>query len=326
MLGWFMVSVYAAALFVYTFVPLPTDGAAWCAAHHVGHNFHPFQFVDDIRRETAGLTLTQTLESFVFLQVFFNIVLFIPFGAFMRRYFGRSILVSTLAGFATSVFIETSQYTGIFGIYPCSIRVGDVDDVITNTAGALLGALLAPAVLWWVTDARALSAKRLEPRPVTVWRRWTGMVLDALLFALTEVTVQLAFRVVHWMSAGEFSHDMPWEGVVASVMALLLVFVIPAAGGRGASAGQKIVWLTPKWTAADGTLTDSNAAMRILRSLIVAGPWAVSEYLPGPWGAIGGIVVFAALVMVPFTRSHRSLSGVLTGAQFVDSRSTVSHV
>ena len=37
---------------------------------------------------------------------------------------------------------------------------------------------------------------------------------------------------------------------VRGSLPVLSVFVVPAAGGRGASAGQKIVWLTPKWLTA----------------------------------------------------------------------------
>lgn len=321
MIGWLMVCVYAMALFVYTFVPLPDDGVAWCAANHIGHNFHPFQFVSDIRRDTAGMSLLQTIESFTFLQVFFNVVLFIPFGAFVRRYFGRSIPASIGLGFLTTVFIETSQYTGIFGIYPCSIRVGDVDDVIMNTLGAAIGAILAPALLWWLEDPRALTARRLQPQPVTVWRRWTGMVIDAVLFGTAVFATEVVIRVVRWMVLKETPGTATWESAVSTIVAVLFVFLLPALSGKGASAGQTVVWLTPTWVSRDGTaLTDGNIAQRILRSLVVIGPWAISDFLPTPFSAIGYLVVLTALIMVPFTRSHRSLSGVLTGAVIVDAR------
>ena len=39
------------------------SGAAWCAAHTVGSNTHPFAFVSDIRRETSGMSLTQAAVS-----------------------------------------------------------------------------------------------------------------------------------------------------------------------------------------------------------------------------------------------------------------------
>ncbi|MFT3943940.1 MAG: VanZ family protein [Ancrocorticia sp.] len=363
MLGWAAVCVYTTALFVYTLMPLPENGAAWCATHSVRSNFTPFGFINDIQRETVGMSTAQILRSNVVLQVVFNVVLFLPFGAIMHRYFGRGIVFTTLAGLATSTFIEASQYTGIFGIYPCAIRVADVDDLIMNTAGALIGALIAPLLLWWMPSARQLAAKRLAPRRVTAARRWTGMLLDAALFLGIQMGTTVVLFMGRWLLAGSAPVEgASWEPLVAGGVALVVVFVGPALTGRGASAGQKIVWLTPKWISRDGThLTDGNLALRIARSLVVAGPYVASELvasvselvastvtvasataatstaahaatatattaaisastLSGVLGLVSTLAVLLAILMVLGSRTHRSLSGWLTGAMFVDSR------
>lgn len=330
MIGWLAVCVYGSALVVYTFVPLPSDGAAWCAEHAARANTNPFQFVDDIRRKTAGMSLTQSARSPVVLQVVFNVVLFVPFGAILRRYFGRGVVFTTVAGLLTSLAIESLQYTGLLGIYPCAIRVADVDDVITNTLGALIGALLAPAFLWWMPSAKRASEKRLQPRKVTVWRRWTGMAIDAALFFILSAAVSVAYNVYELLARGAVSQEQPqWVLIVSVVLPVLSVFVVPAAGGRGASAGQKIVWLTPKWI--DGnTLTDSNPVMRIARSLIVVGPWVATDFLSdgstakGVIGLVSAVILFLTVVMVPFTANRRSFSGFITRAVFVDSRDPVA--
>ena len=330
MIGWLAVCVYGSALVVYTFVPLPSDGAAWCAEYAARANTNPFQFVDDIRRKTAGMSLTQSARSPVVLQVVFNVVLFVPFGAILRRYFGRGVVFTTAAGLLTSLAIESLQYTGLLGIYPCAIRVADVDDVITNTLGALIGALLAPAFLWWMPSAKRASEKRLQPRKVTVWRRWTGMAIDAALFFILSAAVSVAYNVYELLARGAVSQEQPqWVLIVSVVLPVLSVFVVPAAGGRGASAGQKIVWLTPKWV--DGnTLTDSNPVMRIARSLIVVGPWVATDFLSdgstakGVIGLVSAVILFLAVVMVPFTANRRSFSGFITRAVFVDSRDPVA--
>lgn len=330
MIGWLAVCVYGSALVVYTFVPLPSDGAAWCAEHAARANTNPFQFVDDIRRKTAGMSLTQSARSPVVLQVVFNVVLFVPFGAILRRYFGRGVVFTTAAGLLTSLAIESLQYTGLLGIYPCAIRVADVDDVITNTLGALIGALLAPAFLWWMPSAKRASEKRLQPRKVTVWRRWTGMAIDAALFFILSAAVSVAYNVYELLARGAVSQEQPqWVLIVSVVLPVLSVFVVPAAGGRGASAGQKIVWLTPKWV--DGnTLTDSNPVMRIARSLIVVGPWVATDFLSdgstakGVIGLVSAVILFLTMVMVPFTANRRSFSGFITRAVFVDSRDPVA--
>lgn len=336
-LGWCAVCLYLTALVVYTVLPLPDAPAQWCASHAVGHNLHPLAFMDDIRRETAGMAPLVALRSTVVLQVVFNVLLFVPLGVVLRRYFARGILGSTLIGFATSVLIETSQYTGLFGIYPCAYRVGDVDDVLTNTLGAFLGAVVAPALLWWMPSARALAARRLEPRPVTTGRRWMGMLVDALSFAGISFAVGVLVQVVGWLWGVEDEVATPlWTDGIPAVAAVLLVFVLPAWHNRGASLGQTAVWLTPKWVSRDGTrLEDASPLRRVLRSLVVVGPWAAAPWLVEligntPWGehgpaelirGLGVLAVVAAVVMVPFTRTHRSLSGILTGAVFVDARS-----
>ncbi|WP_407319692.1 VanZ family protein [Isoptericola halotolerans] len=93
--------------------------------------------------------------------------------------------MSTASALAASLLIELTQYTGIYGLIGCSYRVADVDDVLTNTLGGLLGALMAPLVLRWMPQPRELAGSRLDPRPVTVWRRWLGMVVD--LFAVSAL-------------------------------------------------------------------------------------------------------------------------------------------
>ena len=49
-----------------------------------------------------------------------------------------------LVSFAFTVFIEVGQLTGFFFMYPGSYRLCDVDDLICNTLGGVLGA--------WITS------------------------------------------------------------------------------------------------------------------------------------------------------------------------------
>ena len=81
-----------------------------------------------------------------------------PLGFLARAVFKRSLLVSTLITAGLSLAIELTQLTGIWGVYDCAYRIFDVDDLMTNTAGGLLGATLALA---WVTARR--REERLTP-------------------------------------------------------------------------------------------------------------------------------------------------------------------
>ena len=143
--GSFVVSLYGAALVSYTLLPLPPLDSAWCAKAHTVPQLVPFHTLDDFSKEmaTGGSLLVAIM------QVVFNVVLFVPWGMIVRRYYHWRGRWAVLSGFAISLLIEVTQGTGMWGLYACSYRVADVDDLIANTAGAFIGALLAPALLWW---------------------------------------------------------------------------------------------------------------------------------------------------------------------------------
>ena len=102
---------------------------------------------DEVRRETAGMSPVAAAKSIVVLQVVFNVLLFLPWGIFARGFAGWAVVRSTVTAALASLLIEVTQYTGVFGLIGCSYRIGDVDDLITNTLGGLRGALAAPLVM-----------------------------------------------------------------------------------------------------------------------------------------------------------------------------------
>lgn len=121
--------LYAIGLLCFTLYPMPEDPAAYCAAHHLTPQLNPLQFMGDIR--TDGLS--------AIMQLALNVVFFLPLGFIMGRVFRWPIAAALPFGFATSLTIETLQLTGFLGLYPCSYRLFDVDDLMTNTLGAMLG-------------------------------------------------------------------------------------------------------------------------------------------------------------------------------------------
>ena len=158
--------LYLAGLLIFTLLPLPSDPVAACAAIIHWDNFTPlgsFVAVADQFRE--GESLRGTLYA---LSILLNIALFVPLGSLaettwrirrMRRApegapadgsrLARSIphrrvLAWVAIGCVVSCLIELTQYTGLFGVVPCSYRVVDIDDVIMNTLGTYAGVRLLP--------------------------------------------------------------------------------------------------------------------------------------------------------------------------------------
>ena len=158
--------LYLAGLLIFTLLPLPSDPVAACAAIIHWDNFTPLgSFVAVADQFRDGESLRGTLYA---LSILLNIALFVPLGALaettwrirrMRRApegapadgsrLARSIphrrvLAWVAIGCAVSCLIELTQYTGLFGVVPCTYRVVDIDDVIMNTLGTYAGVRLLP--------------------------------------------------------------------------------------------------------------------------------------------------------------------------------------
>jgi len=87
-------------------------------------------------------------------NLFGNIVLFIPLGFLAVLALRRSLVLIVGLGAALSLLIETAQFV-------LGDRWSDIDDVLLNTTGTLLGALAATAA---VAAARRRAARRSPDR------------------------------------------------------------------------------------------------------------------------------------------------------------------
>ncbi|MCI6242644.1 MAG: VanZ family protein [Agathobacter sp.] len=135
--------LYFLCLFALVFFPIPDMAEA---AQLSGYEIQliPFHFIADIVRESPlVITDLHTYLPAVFnravLQVVFNVMMTIPFGMLLRYYFGCSGKKVVVCSFLLSLFIEIGQLTGMFFMYSGSYRLCDVDDLMANTLGGLIG-------------------------------------------------------------------------------------------------------------------------------------------------------------------------------------------
>ncbi len=268
------VSIYGVALVAYTL--LPTPGAdSWCSTDHGGTmELDALHSIDDIRWAVSAYGPVGALTSFTVLQVAMNVVLFVPWGVLARRYFHMPFVLAVLSGAFASLAIELTQYSGGLTLVGCQYRVADIDDLIANSLGALIGAILAPLFLFWMPPARALAAERLRPRRVTGLRRAAAVLVD-----LTILWV-VAFAVAHLFAGvsavGSIGPSM-WADRAGALLVGWLAVAVPTLGGSGRTWGQRMLWLRPAWH--DGAR--AVRARAVTRAVVGAGLYAAAMAAAG---------------------------------------------
>ncbi|MFD2417910.1 VanZ family protein [Amycolatopsis pigmentata] len=148
------VAVYACLVAAAVFFPLPGPGA-----HPPAQTIQlvPFQWTSDVGRELRerGLSIAHAITMPAFEGATLNVALFVPLGIFARLLWKRGAVGTGLLGFACSLLIETTQLSANWGTAPFQYRTFDVDDLIDNTTGALLGWVVGAVVLaLWTSRVR----------------------------------------------------------------------------------------------------------------------------------------------------------------------------
>lgn len=305
---WAAALVYFWAIWAFTLLPLPEPGTIRCA----GVNTDLLAMRHDISLALArhGFSVG-LLTDVAILQIGLNVLLFVPLGFFLRVLGNRGIIVATLSGLAVSLVVEFTQLTGVWGLYPCAYRVFDVDDLVTNTTGALLGSVIALLVPG-LRGRRSSEIDATRPRPVTRTRRALAMVCDLLTLVLVSAAIEILIRAVLLYGLGrrDLIVEDSWTGVVSlgAVLAVFLVWVM----WTGRPPGDTAVQL--RYTG--GRLPVFLA--RVLRFAGGIGGYGVLE-LAGWSGAaaVFAVVAFGAWI---FTAQGRGLPGILSGQGLADQR------
>jgi len=118
---------------------------------------HPFQWITDIHTELLkhGEPLSRWFLTQTFQQACLNVLLFVPLGVLARILWRRGLTGTFLIGFAASLLIEITQVTANFGTAPYVYRIFDVDDLVNNTLGAVVGWVFGALLLALVRGKRS---------------------------------------------------------------------------------------------------------------------------------------------------------------------------
>lgn len=306
--------VYFLAIWTYTLLPLPDPSQIVCATPQL----NPFEFVFDIR--SAMSRTANPLTDAAMLQLLLNILLFIPLGFFVRLMTRRGIAVIAATGLALSVLIELTQLTGVWGLYPCAYRLFDVDDMLTNTLGALIGgafSLVLPARHRLRGEGGIADAS--APRPVSAGRRLLAMLCDVIAANLIALTAGVGVQGLVYLTAGVDAvadSDALVDAATGSAP-LVICFVVLLSTGR--TIGNAAVQLT--FTGA----RLPQIVARILRYVGGIGGFLLLGLLPteiGSWLIL--IFVTVSVVLVFTTVDRRGLPGLVSGQRLIDSRQASS--
>ncbi len=306
---WVAAVIYFWAIWAYTLLPLPETADISC----VSPSLNVFAFVDDL---SGALSRGHLLTDPAFLQLALNVVLFVPLGFFLRVLGGRGILVALAVGLAVSALIETTQVTGVWGIYPCAYRMFDVDDLLTNTLGAVIGSLIA-----LIVPARHRGFVKVAdpgaPRPVTKWRRFLAMLSDYLGAFFVAATLAIGTQLLLIVVGAD---ELVQAGILASLVgtagAALLWLVVTLASG------QTIGDLAVRLEYRGGPLPEMLA--RFVRWLAGVGGYILLGAVPwGLSGIVTSVYLLAALIALFTTRAGRGLPGLASRRELVDDRTPV---
>ncbi|WEV75403.1 VanZ family protein [Bifidobacterium sp. ESL0800] len=172
--------LYALGLVTFTLYPMPDDPATYCLTHAHRPQLDVMQFMSDLAFGGKSAAL----------QLLLNIAFFVPLGFALSRWARWKFYVVIPAGFLVSLFIETSQLTGVWHIYPCSYRQFDVDDLLTNTLGAVIGCFIA-----WIYGA-LVPVRKVEDRNEVIEKpgllhRTVALMIDLVFIAVVDGSLTL---------------------------------------------------------------------------------------------------------------------------------------
>ena len=217
---------FLSALFL-VLLPLPAirDTCSMQESGTQNYSIVPFSFVTEIfsgkiiwsKPGTYINLFTQT----AFYQAFFNFLLLMPLGVYLRYFLKEKKKWWKALGitFLVTLFYEITQVTGIYGYYNCAYRIFDVDDLILNTLGGVVGFFIAPAFLAFFPSKERIHerADRLlkldEVKPMTVL---LAIVIDLF---ISDLLAQIFLKLTSINDINEF--------LIRSVSYFIFFFVTP---------------------------------------------------------------------------------------------------
>lgn len=192
---------------------------------------------DAVRRtiDTSGIVFSEPstyinlLKNSEFWQIIFNILLLVPFGVYLRYYFKRPWWQVLIFSFLYSLFFELTQLSGLYGIYKYPYRFFDVDDLICNTSGGVLGYIITPLFVFMLPDRDKLDEIAYKKgRVVSEFRRGIAWCIDMVIIMIPAIV----YILLNNRKISVFVYDIRYTAALSAYIAFIFILVTAVSNGR----------------------------------------------------------------------------------------------
>lgn len=197
--------LYLECCFFLVSLPLPEIGSV-----HTRYidmiNLQPFKFILDFIKDnplkiSEQATYLRALKHGTFYVPAFNILMLIPFGIYLRYYFKCSLKKIIALTALLSLTFELIQLSGLFFIYSGPYRLCDIDDIIQNTLGGIIGYYIGGIVSLILPKREKLDEEALKKgKEVPGLRRMLAFTIDIfiinILNAILKVMLPFSFVII----------------------------------------------------------------------------------------------------------------------------------
>lgn len=124
-----------------------------------------------------------------------------------------------LGGFGLSLFFEITQITGFYGYYNCPYRLFDVDDLLLNTSGTILGFVTAPILLALFPSRASIQAKSeqiVEQNRVYTMPQLLALMIDGFVVVFLSNLISIFT-----------ASDVISDALSTSIAMVIVLFFIP---------------------------------------------------------------------------------------------------
>ena len=177
--------LYLITIYFLVILPLPTKEEV-IKMKVINPQLIPLTFIKDIIEDLIELKQINILKIITIPSIYtviFNIIMFMPLGVYLRYYYKCSLKKTLIISLLISLFFEITQLTGLYYIYPRAYRNFDVDDLLINTLGGLLGYLIISPIQKYLPTREDIDTKSLkEGQKVSSLRRITLFIGDIFIY------------------------------------------------------------------------------------------------------------------------------------------------